>query len=230
MKNNSLVGEIFTSTNFGDVVVIEYADYYNVVIKFLSTGTVSNARLDSIRDGGVVDYNSPAVYGFGFRGYGAHKAKSKAYTSWSAMIRRCYSQEWLERFPSYTGCRVCENWRNFQTFADWFYENLSEDLIGKRVEVDKDIIGNRKIYSPSTCVLVEPKDNMAESNDRNLGKEYTLINPEGDVVNIRNMNKFCRENNLDKSGMINVVNGKYKQHKGWTAPIADKTNYRKGVK
>lgn len=47
-------------------------------------------------------------------------------------------------------------------------------------------------------------------------REYDMISPEGIAVHIRNMNSFCRENNLDCSSMFKVLNRKAKQHKGWS--------------
>jgi group I intron endonuclease len=49
-----------------------------------------------------------------------------------------------------------------------------------------------------------------------MAKTYNMLNPEGQLVEIHNMTKFCRENNLVKSHMIAVSKGKLKSHKGWT--------------
>lgn len=47
-------------------------------------------------------------------------------------------------------------------------------------------------------------------------KTYQMIDPQGHMVTIHNMSKFCRENSLVKSHMIAVSKGKLKSHKGWT--------------
>lgn len=55
-------------------------------------------------------------------------------------------------------------------------------------------------------------------NDReNLGfKIYTgFISPDGERVVISNLHNFCRENNLIKVHMYELINGKRKSHKGW---------------
>lgn len=44
-------------------------------------------------------------------------------------------------------------------------------------------------------------------------KHYTILNPEGKKFNILNLNKFCRENNLDQSCMTSVAQGRRKHHK-----------------
>ena len=48
-------------------------------------------------------------------------------------------------------------------------------------------------------------------------KEYIMINPKGEIIKIKNMNKFCRENNLNSGNMFSVIKGIRKYHRGWTA-------------
>ena len=73
------------------------------------------------------------------------------------MLRRCYDPKWYEKHSTYEKCEVCEEWLNFQIFAEWYEKNYYE-IPGKRMELDKDIlIKNNKIYSPKTCIIV-PND------------------------------------------------------------------------
>lgn len=48
-------------------------------------------------------------------------------------------------------------------------------------------------------------------------KDYTMIGPSGDIVEIKNMSEFCRINGLNQSHMISVCNGRYgfSSHKGY---------------
>lgn len=57
----------------------------------------------------------------------------------------------------------------------------------------------------------ETKRKIAEGH----AKTWFFISPTGEKVTIVNMNKFCRENDLDHSGMIMVYQGKRNHHKGW---------------
>lgn len=72
------------------------------------------------------------------------------YQTWSAMIARCYSAKVQERYPTYAGCTVSEEWHTFSAFKDWM---MAQDWEG--LELDKDILvkGNQ-VYSPKTCVFV----------------------------------------------------------------------------
>jgi hypothetical protein len=46
-------------------------------------------------------------------------------------------------------------------------------------------------------------------------KIWTFIDPNGEKIIIKNLARFCRENNLLQSSMFCVSKGKMKSHKGW---------------
>lgn len=50
---------------------------------------------------------------------------------------------------------------------------------------------------------------------------YKFISPDGEVVEIYNMKKFCLDNNLARSAMSLVSSGKAPHHKGWRVYGAD---------
>jgi hypothetical protein len=64
--------------------------------------------------------------------------------------------------------------------------------------------------------------------ERKTKKIYRLKNPEGEIIIFENFKEFCKNNNLNQGGIANVLNGKYKQHKGWTLPetILEKKIYK----
>lgn len=106
--------------------------------------------------------NRPTVFGVGYLGTGDFHCCDKyghideAYVKWYSMIRRCYSAVLHKNQPTYTECEVCEEWLNYQNFAQWYYNHKLEK--GIKWELDKDLLqNNNKIYSPETCALI-PKD------------------------------------------------------------------------
>ena len=98
--------------------------------------------------------------GLGYYGNGRYVSKldgkhTLAYKKWRAMIVRCYSEKYIfAEHPTYKDCTVCNQWHNFQNFAEWFENNYYE-IPGEIMDLDKDILveGN-KVYSPDTCVII----------------------------------------------------------------------------
>lgn len=100
-----------------------------------------------------------SILGVGYIGEGQYKSsyngqKYPPYVCWKNMLQRCYSEKYHERQPTYKDCEVCEEWHNFQNFAQWYEDNYYE-IPGKKMQLDKDILfSENKIYSPETCIFV----------------------------------------------------------------------------
>lgn len=193
--------------------VVERTKSDHVLIEFDASKSRLITEAGQIRNGSVKDKMHGAVCGVGYVGIGSHKAfiggnSTKAYTVWGSMLERCYSVKTQNRNPTYKNCIVCDEWHNFQNFAEWFYKNHKEGL-----QIDKDIKGDGKLYSPKTCCFVTNQVNCEKAS----AKLYILINPKGRRVEIYNMAKFCRDNNLHRGSMTYVISGKINHHKGWRA-------------
>lgn len=130
------------------------------------------------------------------------------YRTWANMLERCYSDKFHVRQSTYIGCEVCDEWLTFSNFKRWM---MVQDWQGKQLDKDIRVKGN-KIYSPNTCLFVTKAENTIEAR----AKHYSFISPSGEVVNIYNLNEFCRNNGLNHGNMSQVHLGKLKQHKGWT--------------
>lgn len=84
------------------------------------------------------------------------RTATKEYTLWKCMLRRCYDKAYQKIHPSYIGCEVSENFKNFQYFAEWCQSQVGFGKEG--FQLDKDIlIKGNKVYSEDTCCFV-PKD------------------------------------------------------------------------
>ena len=72
------------------------------------------------------------------------------YRAWNDMLTRCYSAKFQERWPTYKGCSVSDEWLTFSVFKCWMEK---QDWVG--MQLDKDLLfeGN-KVYSKETCVFV----------------------------------------------------------------------------
>lgn len=77
------------------------------------------------------------------------------YLRWKSMLSRCYSEYSQRKDPSYVGCYVCQEWHSMTNFKRWME---LQDWKGKHL--DKDILfSNNKVYSPDTCVFIDPWTN-----------------------------------------------------------------------
>jgi group I intron endonuclease len=56
---------------------------------------------------------------------------------------------------------------------------------------------------------------LVEKRIAAMGKIYTMIDPNGNVVRFKNLSKFCLINGLSKSKMCLVNQGKRNHHKNW---------------
>ena len=156
------VGKVFKSTSSGDFKILKYNDRANVEIQFLNTGFETVARLNHIRNGKVKDPYAPSVCGVGVLGtrypsseYGVH---TKEYKLWCNMLRRCYSDDFKKKRPTYEGCEVSENFKSYEYFYEWC--NKQVGFNNKDWQMDKDLLvkGN-KVYSESTCVFIPQEIN-----------------------------------------------------------------------
>lgn len=162
MRRHELVGKIYPTSKSGEIEITEYKDANSVTIRFLRTGNLKVVRMGNVLSGRVTDrgyeYQTPSVCGIGVVGVGAYSSRTHRliYKAWCSMLRRCYSDKVQMRQPSYIGCSVCDEWLNFQNFAQWFEsQKHSADC-----QVDKDLLvrGN-KVYSPDTCALIPEEVN-----------------------------------------------------------------------
>ncbi|HSE99828.1 MAG TPA: hypothetical protein VLA48_02940 [Nitrososphaeraceae archaeon] len=151
------VGEIHESNNYGKVEIIEQISAKNMKIKFLEDGTIlENKKYGSIIRGCVKNPCKREYYGVGYIGIGkyTHGNSLKAMKTWQNMMQRCYDIKYHEKYPTYREVTVCEEWKCFQNFAEWFENNYRPEFM-KGWCLDKDLFSKDiKIYSPfSSCFL-----------------------------------------------------------------------------
>lgn len=72
-----------------------------------------------------------------------------AYVAWKSILTRCYSDKFQTRSQTYVGVRMCDDWTSFSAFRAWWIENQADDF-----QLDKDILSDDRVYSPSTCLFV----------------------------------------------------------------------------
>lgn len=173
-------GEVGYNNDGERMTIIKYSNATDIDIQFDDGTIVEHRYYIAFKRGNIKNPMTPSVFGVGCIGIGKFKPcdkngkHTKCYNTWLHMLERCYCSKYHEKKPSYKGCTVCEEWWNFQVFAEWYYEHYYE-IESEKMNLDKDILhkGN-KIYSPDTCVFVTQFINGLFTKRNKLRGEYPI--------------------------------------------------------
>lgn len=209
------VGSVWDSRSFGKFQVVEYKTSKSIVIEFIDTKFRAEVQSINVTRGSVKDKLYPSICGVGFIGDGPFKSTAKGvatkeYKKWQAMIARCYDPYTINKKPSYKDCFVCEEWHNFQNFAEWY---AKQD--GKHEGcLDKDIKSpGNKLYCPDNCILVQ-----ADVNNFITGCEATrgenMIGSHW-CKRARFYHSSCRNPKTGKQDFIGYYDSDIKAHLAW---------------
>ena len=175
------VGKVFKSKSSGDFKVLKYNDSANVVIQFLKTGYETLVQLTNVRNGYIKDPYLPSVYGVGILGTKYPSKVSgvttKEYVPWCSMLKRCYSDSYKKKNPTYKDCEVSENFKSYEYFYEWCHKQVGfgNDGNGNPFHLDKDLLtkGN-KVYSEYSCVFIPAEINSLLIKREALRGEYLI--------------------------------------------------------
>lgn len=179
---NKRLGEIRKNKKRTPMKIIKYRNSKDIDIMFLDGFNYVKTHIayENFKNGSAVNPYDRTVYDIGYIGIGEHAIKigndkTPAYRVWHEMIARCYAEAQKEKAPTYFNiATVCEEWKCYQTFAEWYKGEQYE--CDERLHLDKDILypGN-KVYSPYTCMLVPQRINSIFSNKSNKRKLPTGV-------------------------------------------------------
>lgn len=131
------------------------------------------------------------------------------YRAWSNMLNRCYSDSYQELYPTYAGCEVVDEWRNFSSFAEWM---RSQSWEGKHL--DKDILSpGNKIYGPDLCVFISAClnifliDSGASRGEWPIGVHW--------VARDERFQSSCRNPFTDKQESLGMFDSPTAAHHAW---------------
>lgn len=195
-----LINDVYQTNKFGAVSIVKYVSYREVYVKFVDTGYEVKTRVSDIIGGDIKDRLAPSVYGIGILGE-SHTRKGgkllKEYRLWSGMLERCYSDKCQQKQPTYIGCTVSENFKNFSYFKFWCSKKIGFNLY--KWTLDKDILlkGN-KVYSEDTCVFVPQEINKLFTKTNALRGSY----PIGVNYHKRDKNFVAQINKYGKKKML----------------------------
>lgn len=158
--------EVYISREGYKIEILDYISNLNCTVRIDSKLILYNVNYHQIKKGEVKNPFHKSVYGVACLGVGKYTKHIKrrptiCYDTWIGMLRRVYGKN-LKR-PTYKNVSVCEEWLNFQNFADWFHLNYDESYM-KGWHLDKDLLSSEvKIYSPETCCFLPPHLNTIVS-------------------------------------------------------------------
>lgn len=144
--------------------IIRYGGAKDIDVEFKDGTIIKNREYGDFKKGTIKNLCHPEVFDFGFISEGKYDSRVHGeitieYQRWIDMIRRCYDAYYINEKLTYKDVTICEEWSNFQVFAEWYNENKwSDELL---LSPDKDILchNQSKVYSPETCLLVDQRIN-----------------------------------------------------------------------
>ena len=151
------VGKVCKSLNSGDFKILKYNDSKNVEIRFLKTGYEATVELVQVKRGGVKDPYLPSVHGVGVSGtkYPStiNGVITKEYDLWQNMLRRCYSDIYKKKYPTYESCEASDKFKSYEYFYEWCHNQIG--FVNQGWHLDKDLlIKGNKVYSEDSCVFI----------------------------------------------------------------------------
>ena len=124
------------------------------------------------------DRMTPSVYCVGYLGANTD-APTKVngrnctlYTKWTGMLKRCYSEKQQIKQPTYIGCTVSDEFKDYSKWVEW-YDNCPYKQDGWHLDKDLLIKGN-KVYSEYTCVFLPKEINLALTTSSKSRGEYLI--------------------------------------------------------
>lgn len=145
----------------------------------------------------------------------------RLYHIYYGILQRCYNPK-SPGFEYYggKGVKMCDEWLNggYPAFKKWSEEHGYIPNVGLTIDrIDSD--GD---YAPDNCQWISLSENSAKANrgrvkNHSKLKDMYAISPTGERFEITNISQFCREHNLNKSGVHACLHGRLgPEYYGWT--------------
>ena len=136
---------------------------------------------------------------------------TECYMAWRGILERTMSNEYKQKFPTYTECSICKEWLIFSEFKKWFDD--PQNGFKKGYHLDKDLLlKNNKHYSPETCCFLPHQLNLVFSNktkNNKLPKGVTRVTNTSD----RYQSSVCTSGKSIHLGVYDTPEEAFKSYK-----------------
>lgn len=143
----------------------------------------------------------------------------KIYETWQSMIERCYANN--DKWVSYIGCSVCEEWRYYSNFKVWYDKKYINGWA-----LDKDIlIKGNKVYSPSSCCFVPQEINnlTVKQQKEKRGNTIGVFKVKNKNIYISHLSKYGKNVYLGSfNSELDAFNAYKKAKEEYIKEVADK--------
>lgn len=156
-------------------------------------------------------------------GQGLKLINKRFYRIWCNMRTRTTNKN-HEHYNDYGGRGISSNaFENFIDFYDSLYESYIEacnifdenNVSLERLNVDED-------YTKENCTWIHISD---QQGNKRSTVEFSITFPNGKTEIHKNISKFANENGLNINSLTDLINGRLKTYKGFTAQrISKKCN------
>lgn len=172
------------------------------------------------------EYTKNKKHGFWNTNYS--EGKMKFYLMWRNIKARCSNSN-LKAYQNYGGRGISYDprWKYFENFKkDMYFKYLYaiKQLKIKRPSIER--INVNGSYYKENCCFIELTEQL--KNTRRV-REFIAISPEGIETKEKNVAEFSERYSLNSSRVYECLDGKAKQHKGWTFKRLRKVTLRRGT-
>lgn len=153
--------------------------YKKALVKFLLTGTIKECYQENIIAGKVRDMYAPSCYDIGYFGDVDKTVKyyKQGYQLWRNMFKRCYSTKDPKGYYG-KGIVVDARWHSLETFIKDLPKLKNFDMwlnakeLGVSYQLDKDFLGDGKVYSIHTCQFITEFENKSAGGKSRQGLPF----------------------------------------------------------
>lgn len=223
---NNIIGKKFKSNMCNEFTVLELIPNKKGARYLCEFDEINGIKYQTITEkkhilsGGIKNPYYPLKLGVASIGNINTKEHLKEFNKWRAMIDRCYDPN-NNHYNTYggKGIKVCDRWLCFE----FFYEDLKklkgydkQKMENGELYLDKDIIGDRKIYSPENCILTSNEENVKEMNKRIKQYKFKAIRlSDGFEEIVENQIEFAKKLRVNQSNISKCLKGEQKTCKGY---------------